>query len=964
MTNKHSSFKYYNALSIINGTPGDDVFPGSPYPDDFIGVGFDTVDYSNSPLSVFVDSREERGYGPGYSQNDTYVGIGRFILSDQDDVFITKMPTDVIQVTYLDTNRNPFSVPTLDGSIIIAWQCTSGSATEICAAKYDKDNNRVLSQRVINTNTAGIQNFPKGALLRDGRLLFSWEGGNGNAKAKVFFSDLSTSVDEFFITPVGANIQLGISAPIILNDGRALFFIEYVAPLSRIGINGTVLDVDTQARTGFPVNSVNSIGYQQGPYACALQDGGFITVWYGNVQGNSFFNILMRRYDNNITTAGTEMVLTADGSGAQIPPFVGDQRFPTAAVNNGRFCVVWECSLQGRSLTDVCLNVYDLNLLLIKTFTPLNENTPKGNNNPYVVPLSIGGFRTAWKSTAQGSTFSTMITLLLDGNASKVGGESRVNVNSDSLSNNVLWISASSLNGHGSIVSWPGSNNIFYRTYNSRIVVEARGGNDSIIASGGMGDILNCGSGLGDNVSYAAALSPCTIDLTAGKGCGDDLISECENIITSQFGDTITCNGNNIIYGGAGNDVINIMGLPVTVYGNGGVNEVSFVSYNRPITLDLNKGAGNDGISNVTLYNISTIRCSNNGDYIASGYNNTIYGGNGDDTMVVILPAIVYGGSGMDTISFELSAKAVTFDLTANTGTDGINTITSSSIENVICSPLGDTITGNALDNVFYPGASRDKLDGMGSSNDKVSYEHSPKGVVVNLRTGRGSDNDASGSYARDDTYSNIENIVGSSYDDKLLGANIDNSVIEGRDGDDWLSPGDGSNTVLKGGAGVDTFKIGTLKGSAIISDFEINNGEKIDLTGFTSIYSIKDLKMKQDVNSNGTIITINDGSEITLENVLMTSLTPEHFDFAPYPPHVSSINPAWIAFGITATCALLSGALTGYRWYMSRAQMQVTKMQAEIAQLELSKVGASEVKPAGSMAALPDTDATEEELA
>jgi hypothetical protein len=955
----------YKALST-NGTSGNDVFQSNPYPEDFVGIGFDAVDYSNSPLSVFINLQENRGYGPGYSQNDTYVGIARFVLSEHDDIFITRVPTGVVQVTFVDTNSNPFSVPLLDGSIVIVWQCNNGGGAEICAEKHDGNSRRILSQRVINTDTVGIQNLPKGASLPDGRLLVSWEGTDSNAKAKIFFSDLSVSVDEFYITSVAASGgQYGMAVPIILGDGRAVFLIESAAPLPRVSINGTVFDIDTQTRTNFLVSSTNSIGYQQGPSGCALPDGGFVGVWHGNVQGNTFFNIFMQRFDSNITKTGNDVALTNDSNGAQISPFAGDQKFPKIAFNNDKLCVVWECIRQGRTLADICLNVYDLNFALIKALAPLNDYTLNDNRSPYIISLSTGGFRAVWRSYAQGSIFNLINTVLLDNDASKISIESRVNVNPDPLSNNIVRISASSLNGNSFIVSWAGSNNIFYKQYSTKVVVEARGGNDAIVASG-MGDTLNCGSGLADILNYTGVSSTCTIDLTTGKGCGDDITSECENIICPKIGCNVTANGGNIIYGAAGNDFVTVMGLPIVVHGNGGNDGISFKFLNSSINITM--GVGTAGGSNIMFTDISTIIGSDHkdGDYIvASG---TIDGGKGDDTIVAIFPAIIDGGLGVNTVSFELSTKPVTCDLTANIATDGIDTMTLVRIHNIKASPSGGKSTGNTLDNTFYPGAGIDEISGMGG-RDKVSYHNSPGPVVVDLTIGRGKnkDKDKDGD-ARGDTYSGIGDVTGSPYDDVLIGANNrDNTVLDGGAGKDIFTPGnDGLNTVMIGGEDADTFKLGNFQGSATIRDFEINNGEIIDLTGFPNIYSISDLEMSQDVNDNSTIITLS-GAEITLDNVDMHSLTSRHFEFTPAPLHKSTINPAWIAFGITAFCAALGGLVTIYRAIMSKEQMTVTKMQRELVERDLSsKLETDAVNPAGSLAKLPASavDAAEIELA
>jgi hypothetical protein len=887
-----------------------------------------TIDYSNSSLPICINLQLGQGCGLDPSRNNSFVDISEVILSKQNDVLITTKPTDITQLTFLDTHDRPFPIPLPDGSTVTVWQCGSNAASEICAAKYDKNNNRVIAQRVINTDTTGAQGVPKGVLLPDGRLLISWRGAV-KAKAKVFLSDLSTSIDEFNITSaLVVGTQIGVTQ-VVLNDGRTVFLVDSLVSSGRIIINGTILDVDTKTGSDFQL-SASIVGYQQGPDMAVLPDGGLVVVWHGNIQGNSFINIFIRRFYPNITPVGVETTLTADENGVQISPFAGDQTFPKVAVNNEKICVIWECSLQGRTFPDICLNTYNLDFIFIKAFTPLNNYNPNNNRDPYIVSLSSGGFRAAWRSQAQGSTFNSILTVLLDGNVSKAGGESRINTNSDALSNTVR-VAASSLNGRATI-AWSGSNDIYYRVYNSRVMVDARGGDDHIVASG-MGDTLDCGSGF-DNISYAEVLSPCTIDLTTGKGCGEDRITGCENIITPPFGVTITCNGNNIIYGGAGDEVIRIMGLPVTIYGGEGNNLADFRQYNRPIKLDLNKGTGTDGNSNITLYNISTIRGSNYGDNIVTKYNNTIYCGDGDDTIVVAeFPATIDGEKGMDTLSFELFTSPVTFDMTANTGTDGIEIITATRVENVIGSQGGGSYTGNTLKNTFRLKGGINDINGMGGS-DTVSYQDYTVPVEVNLQIGRG---------ARGDTYSNIANVICPvKYPCTVRGANDkDDALLKGGDyveGDakwdyaDVLTPGDALNTVLIGGLGGDRFGLGLLVGSTTIMGFEINNKkEVIDLTG-SNIYSMEGFKeMIQD--GNNTIITLRDNAQVTLNNVRMIELTPEDFIFDPVPANAHSGTStvtiiAYISGPLTIFAALVGLGVAYSRWRTSIDQKKAAEAQ------------------------------------
>src|SRR5690606_38488731 len=96
---------------------------------------------------------------------------------------------------------------------------------------------------------------------------------------------------------------------------------------------------------------------------------------------------------------------------------------------------------------------------------------------------------------------------------------------------------------------------------------------------------------------------------------------------------------------------------------------------------------------------------------------------------------------------------------------------------------------------VLVGGLGLDRLDG-GTGVDRADYSEAYGAVWVDLATGAGRWN-----YAEGDTLSGIENVVGTSYGDRIAG----NSV----------------NNVLTGGAGADAFVIGAGFGHDVITDFD-----------------------------------------------------------------------------------------------------------------------------------------------
>jgi len=145
-----------------------------------------------------------------------------------------------------------------------------------------------------------------------------------------------------------------------------------------------------------------------------------------------------------------------------------------------------------------------------------------------------------------------------------------------------------------------------------------------------------------------------------------------------------------------------------------------------------------------------------------------------------------------------------------------------------------DVIYGNAVNNRLYgkqgsdvfmgdPGADQFHGDTAPDTPDTANYSNSGAGVIVDLAAeadrGLGYGGDAEG----DELYS-IENVVGSSYSDRLYGDSRVN-VLDGGDGNDTLY-GRGGNDTLIGGKGNDVLAGGT-------GADKLQGGEGIDTAGY-----------------------------------------------------------------------------------------------------------------------------------
>jgi Ca2+-binding RTX toxin-like protein len=179
--------------------------------------------------------------------------------------------------------------------------------------------------------------------------------------------------------------------------------------------------------------------------------------------------------------------------------------------------------------------------------------------------------------------------------------------------------------------------------------------------------------------------------------------------------------------------------------------------------------------------------------------NDTLRGGAGNDTLD--------GGLGNDLIDLSDAFKTgVTMTLDQSAGTHtldltsaGLGTDTYSNMEGVIGTNYADNLTGSNSNDILKGGAGDDTLIGGlgndvlngglgadilngGDGLDLADYRDATKPVTADLNNPINNTGEAKG-----DTYSSIEGLIGSAFDDTLVGDNSSNVLIGGL-GADHLS--------------------------------------------------------------------------------------------------------------------------------------------------------------------------------
>lgn len=457
------------------------------------------------------------------------------------------------------------------------------------------------------------------------------------------------------------------------------------------------------------------------------------------------------------------------------------------------------------------------------------------------------------------------------------------------------------------------------------------GNSDANILSGGAGsDILDGGDGIdtmiggdGSDSYYVRQSDDVVIETnaTASTG-GSDLVysylsaytltANVENgRIMSTGTANLTGNGlNNLLYAGQGQNIIN---------GGAGIDTVSYafgVNGTTGVTISLNAASQLNNSSGIdVLRSIENVVGSAYADRLTgTSASNILSGGAGNDTIdggwsftgTADLDTLI-GGDGTDTYYLRREGDVVIeTNATASTGGTDLVYIPFSGYtlpDNVENGQLNINeaadLTGNSLDNRLAAAYGDNVLDG-GAGNDTVTYAYGlTAGVTVSLAV---TTVQATGG-SNNDTLISIENLVGSSYDDRLTGNDAANS-LSGGIGNDTLDGGAGLDTMI-GGDGNDSFYVRQSGDVVIETNARPGIGAADTVYSYLSAYTLTDNIENGHIMASGAAnLTGN-----ALSNLLYAGQDNNVIDGG---GGVNTVSYAYATAGVTASLAVTTAQVTG----------------------------------------------------
>ncbi|MCY0109517.1 calcium-binding protein [Pseudomonas monsensis] len=794
---------------IINGGDGNDVLIGGAGADQLIGgAGIDTASYEDDNSGVGVTVNLKTGVNTGLAKGDTFVGIEAFRGTVYSDNFVGNAEANTFDGA---GGYDTLSYATSEQAVNITVNGTTGSGLggdaqgdlfsniEVITGSANADVFTVNSGSVTLYGGAGNDvyilngkdSMAIGELAGGGddeiRTNQAGMGMSGEIERLTFtgtgnFTGRGNAGDNIITGGAGNDVLIGGAGADQLIGGAGIDTASYEDIVSGVGVTVNLkTGVHTGIATGDTFSSIEVI--RGSSYADNFVSDAAATTFDG---GNGFDTLSFAGSEQGVNLTVANSAGTGSGGDAQGDAFSNIEAFYGSAQADVFTVTAGSTTFYGGAGNDVYIingagtaGVVELAGGGDDEIRTNLTSLTMGNEVERLTYTGTGNF------TGRGSAGDNIITggagndLLIGGaGADQLIGGAGIDTASyeDSLATGVTVNLKTGVNtGFAAGDTFSGI----------EIIVGSK--NADTFVSGVEANIFDGGIAGGvDTVDYSTSTQAVNITLTTlGTGSGQggdaqgDTFTNIEKVVGSAQDDVFTTGaGTFTLQGGAGNDLYVINGpayQTIVELAGGGDDEVRTSLTNMTLSAEVERltytGAGNfTGTGNAG--------------------NNIITGGVGNDVLMGGAGADAFiGGAGNDTVSYDDSSVGVTINLKTGAHTGIATGDTFNGIE---------VIRGSKFSDTFIAGSAADKFEGGAVTTDNVDvvdYSQSAAGINLTLASGAGT---GTGGDAEGDSFSGIEKIIGSAYDD-VFSSSTGGFTLQGGAGNDvYIINGNASPVIVE----------------------------------------------------------------------------------------------------------------------------------------------------------------------
>lgn len=333
------------------------------------------------------------------------------------------------------TQRAPrIAGPDQNGNYVITWQSTSKSSEidkqDIFMQMFDKNNNKIGKEILVNDTTAGEQENPSVAMGKDGTVVIVWASFNPvsseygfDIKAKIYKNGIQV-LPEFLVNKTRVQAQNSPDVSIDKNGNLVIVWESWFQDGSDRGVFGQGYSSDGKKSSDeFQINTT-VLHSQARPCVRHFSDGRFIVSWESWINDTDCYDIYAQVFNSDGTKSKQEF---------KVNQYSADyQWFSNIAINSDdSFAISWCSWEQDGDDGGIYLQRYNSDCSKLGSEILVNSTTAHYQWLPKIKYLSNGRLASVWSSWTTDGSREGVYYCIIDQQNRFVTPETRVNIYTD-----------------------------------------------------------------------------------------------------------------------------------------------------------------------------------------------------------------------------------------------------------------------------------------------------------------------------------------------------------------------------------------------------------------------------------------------------------------------------------------------------------------------------------------------------